>query len=207
MLKRYRWRLIGLAIFGVLCVAGYLARRPLLCGAANAWIVNEPPTRSDVIVVLGGGPDTRPFEAARLYHLGIAPKILVMNPRPSSAVELGLTPSEAELTRGILLKKDVPDKDIITAPVWVTNSFDESIVVRNWAESNAAKQVVIPTDVFHTRRVRWLYGKEFKSTGIRVQVEAVPVRPYAVTNWWLHEEGIIAFQNEILKYAYYRLRY
>lgn len=207
MLKRFKWQAIALLFFGVLVVASYVCRRPLLRGAAAAWIVNEPVSQADVIVVLGGGPDTRPFEAARLFHQGIAPKILVMNPTPSPSAQLGLLPTEADLTRGILVKLDVPTNSVFVPADLVTNSYDESIVVRRWAQTNGIKRMVIATDIFHTRRVRWLYGKELKGTGIQVAVDAVPMREYGVDDWWQHEQGVIAFQNEILKDAYYHLKY
>lgn len=209
-MKKLKWLKWFLALLLVLCasliVAG-LCRAPLLRGLANEWIVNEPLSHADAIVVLGGGPDTRPFEAARLFHLGLASKILLMNSRPSPAAELGLVPTEADIGRGILLKNGVPSDDIIIATDIVTNSFDESISVRNWAKANAALRVIIPTDLFHTRRVRWLYRKELKTTGIQVEIEAVPVHQYSVDDWWKHEDGVVAFQNEVLKYAYYRLKY
>jgi uncharacterized SAM-binding protein YcdF (DUF218 family) len=206
-LKRFKWTLAVLLVFCALLIAGYLCRASLLRGLANDWIVSEPLSRADVIVVLGGGPDTRPFEAARLFHLGLAPRILVMNPRPSPSAQLGLVPTEADLSRAILLAKDVPTGDIYITSDMVTNSYDESIVVRDWAKTNGIGRVIIPTDVFHTRRVRWLYHKELKGTGIQVEIEAVPVRQYTVDDWWQHEDGVIAFQNEVLKYAYYRIKY
>jgi hypothetical protein len=45
------------------------------------------------------------------------------------------------------------------------------------------------------------------ATGIRVEIEAVPGHEYSRDDWWQHEQGVIAFQNEVLKYAYYRLKY
>ncbi len=27
---------------------------------------------------------------------------------------------------------------------------------------------------------------------------------YSTANWWQQEEGVIAFQNEVMKYVYYR---
>jgi len=116
-------------------------------------------------------------------------------------------PAEAEISRNILLQKQVPDSDIFVTAGMVTNSFDESQILRTWAETNGVRRVIIPTDIFHTRRVRWLYGKELKGTGIQVEIEAVPGHEYNVNDWWQHEQGVIAFQNEVLKCAYYRLKY
>ena len=204
-MKWFKRLLIALLVLCALIAAGYVFRAPLLQRLATAWIVNEPLTKADVIVVLGGGLENRPFEAARLFHLGLAPKILLMNPRSSPATQLGLAPTEADLARNILLKKDVPAEAIYVTSDIVTNSFDESIALRHWAKTNGAKSVIIPTDEFHTRRVYWLYGKEVPD--LRVAVEAVPVHDYAVSNWWQREQGVIAFQNEVLKYAYYRVKY
>ena len=52
-----------------------------------------------------------------------------------------------------------------------------------------------------------MFRKELASFGIRAQIEAVPVREYSATNWWQYEQGVVAFQNEVLKYAYYRVKY
>jgi uncharacterized SAM-binding protein YcdF (DUF218 family) len=205
--KWYKRIILALLLLVALAGASYCFRAPFLRGLARAWIVNEPLSRADAIVVLGGGADTRPFEAARLFHLGLAPKILVMNPKPSPAVQLGLVTTEADLSRNILLRQGVPAEAIVVAARLVTNSFDESMVVRDWAATNGVRRVIIPTDVFHTRRVRWLYRKELRSTGITTEIEAVPVHEYEVKDWWQHEQGVIAFQNEVLKYAYYRIKY
>jgi len=67
--------------------------------------------------------------------------------------------------------------------------------------------VIIPTDPFHTRRVRWLFRKQLKPIGAQVIVRAVPVRDYTASDWWKHENGIVAFQNEVLKFAYYWVKY
>lgn len=188
-------------------MALYVFRAPLLTGLANVWVVNEPLTKADVIVVLGGGRETRPFEAAKLYQQGLAQRILVMNPKPAPTSVMGLIPSDAELTRQILSKQGVPAPALVILGKEVTSSYEESMAFRDWAKTNAVKSVIIPTDIFHTRRVRWLYRKELKSTGIQVTVDAVPVGEYTASNWWRSEHGVVAFQNEVLKFAYYWVKY
>lgn len=195
-----------LALCAVLAVA-YVFRAPLLRGLADAWIVNDPMTKADVIVVLGGGFETRPFEAARLLRQGLASRILLMNPKPSEASKLGLVPTEANLDRAMLLKKSVPDSCIVIAPEIVASTYEESGAVGDWARTNAIHNLIVVTDIFHTRRARWLFRKRLNPLGIHVAVDAVPVREYSTTNWWQHEEGVVSFQNEVLKYAYYRVKY
>jgi uncharacterized SAM-binding protein YcdF (DUF218 family) len=207
MFKWFKRLLLTLLALCALLAIGYLFRSSLLRGAANAWIVNDPLTKADVIVVLGGGPATRPFEAARLFHQGLAPKILLTNPQPAPATQLGLLPADAELERTILLREDIPASCILIAPKPVDSTYGETLSVREWAKVNGVKRIIIPTDIFQTRRARWVFRKELKPLGVRVEVDAVPVREYAATNWWQHEQGVVAFQNEILKYAYYRIKY
>ena len=40
-----------------------------------------------------------------------------------------------------------------------------------------------------------------------VHVTAIDPPGYRGTNWWQHEDGLIAFQNEVVKSFYYRLKY
>ena len=207
-MKKWLKRLLAcVLVFALLASVAWVGRAPLLRGVARAWVVNDPLTRADVILVLGGGPSTRPFAAAKLFHQGLAPLILLTNPQPSGTTELGLAPTEADLERSILLKKNVPATNIVIAPQYVSSTYEEALAVRAWARTNAVKRIIIATDVFHTRRARWVFRKELGSAGIQVQMDAVPVREYSLTNWWTKDLGIVALQNEILKYAYYRVKY
>ncbi|MBE0541131.1 MAG: YdcF family protein [Verrucomicrobia bacterium] len=203
-LKRLALGLLLLCVFGSVL---YWLRAPILRGVATAWIVDDPLTKADVIIVLGGGPSTRPFEAARLYHQRLAPQILLMQPRADSTTELGLTKRESELLKQILLKQDVPEPDILIAADEVSSTYEEALAVRNWVGTNHIQTAIVVTDVFHARRVRWVFRKQLRHTGVRVLVRALPVREYTTENWWQREQGVAALQSEVLKYAYYRVKY
>jgi uncharacterized SAM-binding protein YcdF (DUF218 family) len=198
------WSCVFCFLLSAFCL---VFRAPLLREAAQAWIINEPLEKADAIVVLGGGLETRPFEAARLYHSGFAARILLMDVKPSPTTRLGITPTEKDLTRQVLLKLDVPDTNCVTVGDGVASTYDESRAVRAWLEKTGAKGVIIPTDLFHTRRVRWLFHKQLKGTGATVTVRAVMPADYGATNWWTNVEGLIGFQNEVIKYLYYRIKY
>jgi uncharacterized SAM-binding protein YcdF (DUF218 family) len=83
-------------------------REHLLRVAAALWIVSDPVTRADAIVVLGGGLETRPFAAAELWRRGLADKILISQGSEERAVSIGVVPSHTELNREILLKLGIP---------------------------------------------------------------------------------------------------
>jgi uncharacterized SAM-binding protein YcdF (DUF218 family) len=208
--QRWRWgqRLaLGFALGCLLLLALYVFRGPLCIGLARAWIVNEPIGKADAIVVLGGGLENRPFAAARLFRDRFAPKVLYMDVKASPTSELGITLPEREMNRRVLLSNGVPDTAMEGIGNAVASTYDESLAVRAWIEKTGAKSIIIPTDNFHTRRVRWLFRKQLKSTKAQIRVVAVEPFEYQTTNWWQREQGLIAFQNESIKMAYYRVRY
>jgi uncharacterized SAM-binding protein YcdF (DUF218 family) len=193
-----------LALGGVLAAVTYWNRTFLLTEMAKAWVVNEPVAKADAIVVLGGGVDTRPFAAAKLYHAGVAPLILYMNVKLTPAEKIGIVLPEKEETRRILLSEGVPAGAILAIGTNVASTYDESFAVRAWESRSGAKSMVIVTDVFHTRRARWVFEKQLRGTGVQVDMQGVATLAYGTTNWWKHEEGVIGFQNEVIKYIYYR---
>jgi len=207
MLKRFRVFVWISAFCFLLSAFCFVFRSPLLTAAARTWVVDEPVAHADAIVVLGGGLENRPFAAAKLFHDGLAPKILYMDVKLSPTTELGITLPEAELTRRVLLSNNVPETAIEAIGNGVASTYDESRAVRAWIEKTGAKTIIIPTDIFHTRRARWLFRKELKGTGAQIRIVAVDPRQYQATNWWRHEEGLIAFQNECIKSMYYHLKY
>ena len=207
MLKLFKRLAAALLVLGVLLVASYVFRAPLLRASADFWIVNQSVTNADSIVVLGGGLQTRPFFAAKLFQAGLATRILLMNVKPDATTELGLTPTEQELTRKVLLSQGMTETNFVEIGNRVSSSYEESLAVRNWVKQTGARRIIIPTDLFHTRRVRWLYAKELDGLNVEVIVVAVPQREYTASDWWQHEKGLIAFQNEVIKFAYYRLKY
>jgi uncharacterized SAM-binding protein YcdF (DUF218 family) len=170
-------------------------------------VVNDPVTKADAIVILGGGLENRPFAAAKLFHDGVAPQILYMDVRLGPAEEMGITVPEKEQTRRILLSNNVPEAAMTEIGTNVASTYDESRAVRAWVEKSGAKTIIIPTDPFHTRRARWVFSKELRGTKTGIHVIAVNAVHYRVKDWWRHEEGWVAFQNEVIKYIYYRFNY
>jgi hypothetical protein len=173
-------------------VGGWLARERVLVGVADLWIVSDSTTRADAIVILGGGPETRPFAAAGLWRRGLADKILV---------------SQGSEDRNRLLKLGVPTGAIEQFGTAITNTSDEAVALREWAERNPASAFIIPSEIFSARRVRWIFGRQFSGTPVVIEVPSSEPPNYTRWNWWKTENGLLAFRTEFLKYMYYRLRY
>jgi uncharacterized SAM-binding protein YcdF (DUF218 family) len=195
-------------VLATLCAAAWIEREALLRGAADLWIVSDPVTPADAVVVLGGGVDVRPFVAADLYTKGIVKKVLLSKVKEPPSVEIGAVTSDTEDERQVLLRLGVPEAAIETFGNANKNTQEEATALKNWTERNTASVLIIPTEIFPARRVSWMFRREFAGTKIRIEVPSFdPTRLYTRADWWKSEDGVISFQNEILKYLYYRLKY
>jgi uncharacterized SAM-binding protein YcdF (DUF218 family) len=197
--------LVGVAI--AVGGAGWLRGSLLLADAAELWVVSDPLGPADAVVVLGGGLDTRPVAAATYYQQGLIGKILLSNVRSTRAERLGLVPSHMELNRRVLLQLGVPETAIESFGSGLSNTYEEAVALNEWAMKTHAHAVIVPTEQFSSRRVRWILARELATSGVVVRVPAVDDPAYSSSHWWKDEKGLVAFQNEVLKYIYYRLKY
>jgi uncharacterized SAM-binding protein YcdF (DUF218 family) len=101
----------------------------------------------------------------------------------------------------------VPDSAIVIFGNEVSSTYEEALALREWVKQAGAKKIIIVSDPFHTRRVRWLFRKELATTGAKILTGVAAPLKYTVSNWWQTEQGLIEFQSELIKYAYYRVRY
>src|SRR6266540_1809440 len=187
--------LIGMFVLATVVAAGWLLREPVFLGATDLWIVSDPISRADAVVVLGGGLATRPFVAAELWRRGLADKILISQGPEERAVSMGPIPSHTELNREILLKLDIPAGVIETFGTANKNTRDEAVALREWSERNAASVFIIPSEIFPARRVRWIFRCEFMGTGVRIEVPSVEPQGYTRWNWWKTQKGLVAFRT------------
>jgi uncharacterized SAM-binding protein YcdF (DUF218 family) len=192
---RFSSRSLAIIILAGAGLVGWLGRELLLQKAANLWIVSDPLTHADAIVVIGGNSQTRPPVAAGLYHRGLANKVLVSHP------------SDYQLNRAALLNLGVPASAIEAFGEANTNLREEAVALREWAERNAASVFIIPSEPFMARRVRWIFRREFSGRPVMIEVQPFDSPNYSHEGWWKTDQGSTTFQNEILKYGYYRWKY
>jgi len=205
--RRLRRFFAGLAIAVVLAGMVWLARAPLLTRIAEWWVVSDDLAHADAVVVLGGDLEIRPFAAAAVYKAGLAGTVLVSNVPRGRAERLGFIPSHTELNRDILLKLGVPAGAIVTFGKDNSSTFEEAKAVRDWALQAHAKSVIVPTELFAARRTRWIFERELDPNGLTVIVHAFRPPEYGLAGWWRTRYGLVDFNNEVLKYLYYRLIY
>jgi uncharacterized SAM-binding protein YcdF (DUF218 family) len=195
-----------LGAVAVLGLAVWFGRAHVLRSAAEAWVVSDRPGPADAVAVFGGGVADRPFAAAEYYREGLVKKVLVSSVRLGPAEQLGIVKPDAVANREMLLKLGVPNEDIEYFGDSLSNTHEEAVALHAWAERTGARTIIVPTEIFAARRVRWTLRRAFGS-GFTVEVPALEPMDYHRDDWWQHEQGVIALQNEILKYFYYRIKY
>jgi len=206
--QRFFNRLVAAILLLVLLVAGvWLEHAALLRGAAELWIVSDPITPANAVVVLGGDLEVRPFVAAELYKQGLVPKVLVSQVPEGRSSTVGGIPGHSELNQMVLLKLGVPNAAIEMFGWANRNTNEEAVALRDWADRHSVLRIIIPTEIFSARRVQWMFDREFAGSSVRLKIAAFEPPNYTRAEWWKSEVGMIAFQNEFMKYLYYRLKY
>jgi uncharacterized SAM-binding protein YcdF (DUF218 family) len=200
----------GTVAFAVLLVAlvfvAWVGRAPLLRSAADWWIVSDPVEPADVVAIFGGGLEVRPFAAAAYFRQGLVGKILLSNIGESPAEKIGVLLSHFEANRRVLLKLGVPDSAIEPFGANLANTHEEALALREWAARNGAHSIIVPTEFFSARRLRWMLRRVFAGK-VDIRVPALDPIGYGRDDWWKKENGIIGFQNELMKYLFYRVKY
>ncbi len=176
---------------------------------AKLWVISDALQPADAAVVLGGGTDTRPYAAAQLYQRGLVKLILVSNAPPHDLTS-DLSDQLAQAADDdlkVLFSLGIPTDAIASLGTGLSNTYDEARAAADWARRTKAQRVIVPTEIFPSRRVHWIFNRELRGVGTQVIIEAVPSPAYGTADWWQRSSGISVFESEAIKYLYYRLSY
>ena len=165
-------------------------RSPILRLAAQSWAVSDRLDPADAVIVLGGGED-RAYAAAELYRSGLASRILV----------------DDDADQRLVSNLDIPPQAVQMFGSGLRNTYQESCALAEWVAKNGAQRIIVPTELFPSRRVRWIFTRELRNLGATVMIDVVQIPEYTADNWWSGSAGRNQFLTEIVKYFYYRVRY
>jgi len=185
----------------------------LAWAAARALVVSAPLASADAIVVLSGSSAylERTQHAAELYRQGRAPLVLLTNDQTRGGWSNALqrNPYFVERATDELVKASVPSEKIRILPGVVSSTRDESLLLKDYAESQRFRSILVVTSAYHSRRALQSLRATFAGTGITVGLEPAPIGPFTPSPafWWLQPLGWRTVGGEYVKLVYYRLRY
>ena len=135
----------------------------LLRQIGSYLIVQDALRPATAIVALAGQTPFRELEAARFYHAGLAPRVVIVrdgrNAESEALQQLGIKkPQSWELSRAVLIRQGVPES-AIAIPVDEGKGTVEELQAVYSALENKTGPVILVTSKFHTRRTRltWQY--------------------------------------------------
>lgn len=204
--RRRGFRRLLLGAFLAVVAAGLL-HRPLLRGLAWAWVIEGAAGDADAIVMSTGVRDHMFEQCLAWYRAGRAPRLVLTDAELSQTDRAGITAPMRTVRLRQLLDAGVPEQAVVLVGHEITCLHEEFAALRDWARSNHVHRVLLPTDPFATRRVRWLSQRMLEPAGVQARIVPVAVPDYTVEAWWRKEAGLIAFENEWVLLPFYWARY
>jgi hypothetical protein len=197
--------IMSLLLILVVMIGLWLFYGDLLQRAAGLWVTDDAVGSADAAVVFGGGIETRPAAAAEYFRKRLVRKVLVSN--VGSAIEHQSPNSHTKQNLAALKKLGVGDNAVETFGCHLSSTYEEVLALRRWSLSTGARSLLVPTEYFSARRVRWIIQKAFRGTGVDVRVPVIVSLDYLKGEWWNNTDALLAFQREVIKYLGYRLLY
>jgi uncharacterized SAM-binding protein YcdF (DUF218 family) len=179
----------------------FLNRESWFRTAAEFWIISDAVESADAVAILGGDPGPRSLAAAEYYQKGLVRRVLIS----AGHSLVYLRPSVSRQVAAVRL--GVPESAIDVFGTNPLNTYLEAVALKKWVLENGADCIIVPTEIFSARRVRWIFSRKLAAIGTRVLVPAVDTEYYGRDNYWESDQALHAFRTEVLKYLYYRLKY
>jgi uncharacterized SAM-binding protein YcdF (DUF218 family) len=148
----------------------------------------DPLQHADAIYVLAGTRVARAAEAARLYHEGYAPRV-VLSPGLAEPSEVALRsrgiriPSEIEVAREVALQLEVPADAIVMIATPVDNTAQEVEAITSLIEEQRWTRLIVISDRASTRRVGYAFRRVFKNR-VQIFVTCNHDDRYDPRRWW-----------------------
>ena len=200
-------RFLVIALLLIVCA-------PLVAfAAARLLIVRAEVPSPDAIIVLSGSSTylERASWAAKLYREGRAPLIVLTNDGVLSGWDNreDRNPLFYELSMRRLQQEGVPVAQIQLAPGQALGTYEESLLVRDFAVEHRLHRLLIVTSGYHSRRALWSIRRACEGSGIEVGIDSAPPgwQTPSPWIWWSKRKGWKLVAGEYVKMIYYWTKY
>jgi uncharacterized SAM-binding protein YcdF (DUF218 family) len=179
----------------------------LFLNAGKFYDVSTNPTKSDILVSLGGDNGNRIKKTLELYenNLSISNKIIITGvDNFDSKMKL----YELDWRASYLMKNGIKENDIILNSQ-AQNTFEEMKFIKQYLIAHNMKKVLLITDPPHSRRILFFANTVLKYSDAHIELQIVG----SENDWWnaktyyTNPEAIIFVINESIKYSYYYIQY
>lgn len=179
---------------------------------ARFLIVRAEPLRAEVAVVLSGSSvyDERVRHGISVFQAGRARSIVLTNDglrgRWSRRRQTNLT--SIERAKDAVFDAGIAHDRLVILTSRVDSTYDEAIAVRDFAQQNGVRTVLIITSPYHSRRALWVFRRVLEPE-VRVGIDSPPPGSQSPlpSQWWLSKAGWHNVALEYPKLLYYRIKH
>lgn len=123
----------------------------------DRWlVVDNKPSQSDLIVVLGGGGASRLRKGISLYDYGFSNHLLLVDEKASAWTHI---------TNNLCKDCNLKGKNVVVL-TGSTSTFTDAALVKEYCLSHGIKSFLVVTDPYHSRRVFLTFEDEFKNSSV-----------------------------------------
>ena len=158
---------------------------------------NDPIQKSDLIFVFGGGGETRPKEAAKLYKEGWAPRILFTGQKASYMKEVDI--AEAEVLAQVAEKEGVPASDIILEKEAVNTVENATKSIELLKRLGELPQRIILIQIAYQMRRAYLTFKAASDWNPELIKHPAPSGKFKREDYFISKDGWSYIFNEFIK--------
>jgi hypothetical protein len=200
---KFRWRRRFLVAVVVLVGAAIL-HVPLLRIAAGFLVADERNEDGQYVGLLIGnyGPDGDGCfdEVAKLCRGKPSCGVVVIEPRKTRLVEMGVIPSLTKLSRRELESRGLSPHAIARIVSNGRDAWATAHALNAWLAEHAEGSMTLLCSRFHSAHLRYVLNAVLDPVqAARVRVCGLADRRFDETNWWLTRDGIKAFGDGWLR--------
>ena len=180
----------------------------LVHNAGTYLVRKDSPVKGDAMLILMGSISDRVLEAADLYQVGMAPKLLIVEESMGPAKMLrsrGATLiSNTRQCSNIATELGIPASVITIIPGEATSTKMEARLVCEYILQNGGiDTLLIVTSPAHTRRAGMIFENAFSKYGLKVTVITCPSKygSYDGRKWYFNREEVQDVIFEYIKLA------
>lgn len=177
-----RFRFISLFLFLAFLAAFYLLSPQILLALGTALVTDQPPQKSDAILVLAGDSvGQRILKGADLAQQGFAPLVYVSGPGGFYGR------SEDQLAIAFATESGHPPDRFVGLPNRAESTSDEARLLLPILRSRGVKRLLLVTSNYHTARA----SRTFRRTDPQMQIITVAAndRMFPPQSWWRNRQG------------------
>lgn len=199
-------RIILGTVLGALLLLG-IFNRPILREMGRFLIVQDELSQVDAMFVLSGNSFDRGREAADLYRVGWAPRVVCLGGETNPSLELyGICDLSFESTRRVLQGNGVPITAIDSLAEG-TSTFEEFEAITRYCKQRNLDKIMVVSSLFHTRRIDEFFRLRLKFEGIDLVLRGADENAFEEEAWWREESGLLFVNSEYIKLFYYWLKF